>query len=148
MADEHSLPGRLETKVMMPFPGFVSLHPFSTPGTCCLIWEMHVLTSGLSIKHNLHLLARRHCLSGDVILSALLTSASWIWRTLFARWNEKNYGMDSSGAVMEVVKEMEEFLTVSLDKSGLTLSPRVLGLICLLWKGLFGVYDCRWGHRK
>ncbi|GIX71508.1 hypothetical protein CDAR_196221 [Caerostris darwini] len=55
MADENSFPGRLETKVMIPFPGLVSLHPLSTPGTCCRIWEMHVLTSGLSIKHNLHL---------------------------------------------------------------------------------------------
>ncbi|GIY47379.1 hypothetical protein CEXT_52671 [Caerostris extrusa] len=55
MADEHSFPGRLETKVMISFPGSVSLHPLSTPGTCCLIWEMSVLASGLSIKHNLHL---------------------------------------------------------------------------------------------
>ncbi|GIX71505.1 hypothetical protein CDAR_196201 [Caerostris darwini] len=45
MADEHSFPGRLETKVMIPFPCSVYLHPLSTPGTCCLIWEMLVLTS-------------------------------------------------------------------------------------------------------
>ncbi|GIX71499.1 hypothetical protein CDAR_196171 [Caerostris darwini] len=55
MADEHFFPGRLQNKVMIPFPCFICLHPLSTPGTCCLIWEMCVLTSGLSIKHNLHL---------------------------------------------------------------------------------------------
>ncbi|GIY47386.1 hypothetical protein CEXT_52721 [Caerostris extrusa] len=62
------------------------LAPLSAPGTCCLIWEMRVLTSGTLHQTQLAPVTPAPLSFGDGILSALLTSASWIWRALFARW--------------------------------------------------------------